>query len=108
MKRAILLFALIATPALAEPLAAPDLLRDCTVPGPAPACTAYLRGALAMYEAVGAEQRELAWFCPRPDIEPTQLRRFFVEWANENRAAVAGPAILAVKAAMQDAFPCSE
>lgn len=108
MKPALLAIALFATPALAEPLSAPDLLRDCTVPGPAPACTAYLRGALAMYEAVGAEQRELAWFCPRPDVDPGELRRFFVEWADDNRTAVAGPAILAVKAVLQDAFPCSE
>lgn len=72
------------------------------------ACLRYLQGAVAMYEAVVAEGKELTWFCAPREAPATLLRQQYLDWAKENPDQAGTDAIQAVKAALTDAFPCQE
>ena len=92
----------------ADPLTGTDLQKSCAAPASAAVCIAYMRGAVAMYEAVAAEAKEVAWFCPPQDGDPAALRKLYLDWAEENPSLLGQPALLAVKAMFQDAFACSD
>jgi hypothetical protein len=100
------LFAFAALPAQEETMTGADLLKMCnSAPN---TCNAYLRGAVAMYEAVVAEAKEVAWFCPPKDGDFTVLRRLYVEWAAENANDLPQPVMVAVEAMLADAYSCSD
>ncbi len=94
--------------ARAETMTAGELQKQCASAAGAAACTAYLRGAVAMYAAVNAEMKELSWFCPPRDGDSSVLRQLYLDWAKENEPAMPGPAMNAVKAVLQDAYECSD
>lgn len=107
--------ALLATPLLllplgvhAETMTAGELQKLCATPPDAAVCTAYLRGAVAMYEAVAGEVKELSWFCPPRDGDTGVLRQLYLDWARDNEATLSGPAMNAVRAVLQDAYQCSD
>jgi hypothetical protein len=63
---------------------------------------------LAMYELAVTESKDLAWFCAPREAPATLLRQQFVEWAKDNGDQLEQEAIVAVRQAMTDAFPCQE
>lgn len=69
-------------------------------------CLRYLQGAVAMYELVVGEAKELSLFCAPREAPSVLLRQQYVEWAKDNADQLNQEAILAVKLAMADAFPC--
>lgn len=71
-------------------------------------CLRYLQGAVAMYEALLSEGKEVSWFCPPREAPATMLRQQFVEYGEQNADDMAQDAIKAVRFAMTDAFPCQE
>ena len=101
-----------AKPAGADTRTGKALLALCEAPESRAAdrasCIGFMRGAIAMYELVGAENKELAWFCPARNGDPLALRQLYVEWAHENPSDVGDTAIAAVRAALADAFSCTE
>ena len=105
---AVVALAAASSTARADQLTGADLQKSCAAPATAAVCIAYMRGAVAMYEAVAAEAKEIAWFCPPQDGDPAALRKLYLDWAEENPAGLGQPALLAVKAMFQDAFACSD
>lgn len=71
-------------------------------------CLRYLQASVAMYEMAVTESKDLAWFCAPREAPSTLLRRQFVEWAKDNGDQLEQDAIVAVRQAMTDAFPCQE
>jgi hypothetical protein len=71
-------------------------------------CLRYLQGAVAMYEAIVNDGKELVWFCAPREAPASLLRQQYLEWAKENPDQAAADAIQAVKLALTDAFPCAE
>ncbi|MFN4312100.1 MAG: Rap1a/Tai family immunity protein [Ferrovibrio sp.] len=69
-------------------------------------CLRYLQGAVALYELVVAEGKELTWFCAPREAPPAMLRQQFVEWARENADQMGNDAVQAVKLALSDSYPC--
>lgn len=72
------------------------------------ACLRYLQGAVAMYEIMVTEGKELTWFCAPREAPASLLRQQYLDWARENPDQAGADAIQAVKAALTDAFPCQE
>jgi hypothetical protein len=71
-------------------------------------CLRYLQAAVAMYEALVGEGKEISWFCAPREAPATLLRQQFVAYAVENTEDMAQDAIKAVRIAFTDAFPCQE
>jgi hypothetical protein len=71
-------------------------------------CLRYLQGAVAMYELMVTEGKELTWFCAPREAPASLLRQQYLDWAKENPDQAGTDAIHAVKLAMSDAFPCQE
>ena len=71
-------------------------------------CLRYLQGAVAMYEIMVSEGKELTWFCTPREAPAAQLRQQYLEWTKENPDQAGVEAIQAVKLALSDAFPCQE
>ncbi|MEK9968423.1 MAG: Rap1a/Tai family immunity protein [Ferrovibrio sp.] len=69
-------------------------------------CQRYLQAAVAMYELIIAEGKELTLFCAPREAPPVLLRQQFVEWAKDNADQMAQDAIQTVRQALADAFPC--
>jgi len=105
---ALALAAVLPSGAGAQPFTGADLQKSCATPATAQVCIAYMRGAVSMYEAVVAEAKDVVWFCPPVDGDPAALRKLYLDWAQENPAGLAQPAMGAVKAMLQDAFACSD
>lgn len=70
-------------------------------------CLRYLQGAVAMYELTVTEAKELSLFCAPREAPAALLRQQYVEWAKENGDQLNHDAILTVKLALADAFPCA-
>lgn len=88
---------------------AKDLLALCEGPDNSArlaGCLRYLQGAVAMYELTVAEAKDLSLFCAPREAPATLLRTQYVEWARDNADQLGQDAILALKLAMTDAFPC--
>lgn len=71
-------------------------------------CQRYLLGAVAMYELIVADGKEMTWFCAPREAPAALLRQQYVEWAKENADQMELDAIQAVRIALSDAFPCQE
>lgn len=69
-------------------------------------CLRYMQAAVAMYELAVTEAKDLTWFCAPREAPPALLRQQFTEWAKENPDQLGQEAILAVRLALVDAFPC--
>jgi hypothetical protein len=69
-------------------------------------CLRYMQAAVAMYEQVVAEAKDVTWFCAPREAPASLLRTQFVEWAKENPDQMGQEAIQAVRQALADAFPC--
>ena len=69
-------------------------------------CLRYMQAAVAMYELAVTEAKDLTWFCAPREAPPVLLRQQFIEWTKENPDQLAQDAILAVRMALIDAFPC--
>lgn len=69
-------------------------------------CLRYMQAAVAMYEQVVAEAKDVTWFCAPREAPASLLRTQFVEWAKENSDQMGQEAIQAVRQALADAFPC--
>ena len=72
------------------------------------ACLRYLQGAVAMYEIMAADGKDITWFCPPREAPAGLFRQQYLEWIRENPDQGGLDAIQAVKAALSDAFPCQE
>lgn len=70
-------------------------------------CLRYLQGAVAMYELTVGEAKELNLFCAPREAPASLLRQQYAEWAKENGDQLTQDAILTVKQALADAFPCA-
>jgi hypothetical protein len=70
-------------------------------------CLRYLQGAVAMYELSVAETKDLSLFCAPREAPASVLRQQYVEWVKENADQLNQEAILTVKLALADAFPCA-
>jgi hypothetical protein len=68
-------------------------------------CLRYLQASVAMYELAAAE-KELTWFCAPREAPAALLRQQFTEWARDNADQMGQDAILVVRQALADAFPC--
>lgn len=71
-------------------------------------CLRYLQGAVAMYEIMVSEGKELTWFCAPREAPAALLRQQYLDWAKETPDQAGIEAIQAVKLALTDAFPCQE
>jgi len=71
-------------------------------------CLRYLQGAVAMYEIMANEGKELTWFCAPREAPAALLRQQYLDWARETPDQAGIDAIQAVKLALSDAFPCQE
>mgnify|MGYP001327150288 FL=1 len=120
---AFLLFAatLIASPVLAQTMSndltppprflAKDLAASCESGEGSPllaGCQRYLQGAVAMYELIVADGKELTWFCAPHEAPAGLLQQQYVEWARDNADQMELDAMQAVRMALADAFPCQE
>ncbi|MEL3891877.1 Rap1a/Tai family immunity protein [Ferrovibrio sp. MS7] len=93
------------------PFLGKDLLALCQAPDASPqrnGCLRYLQAAVAMYEALVGEGKEISWFCAPREAPAATLRQQFVEYGAENADDMAQDAIKAVRMALSDAFPCQE
>lgn len=70
-------------------------------------CLRYLLGAVQMYELSVGEAKELSLFCAPREAPAALLRQQYVEWAKENGDQLGQDAIMTVKLALADAFPCA-
>lgn len=70
-------------------------------------CLRYLLGAVQMYELSVGEAKELNLFCAPREAPASLLRQQYVEWVKENADQLNQDAILTVKLALADAFPCA-
>lgn len=70
-------------------------------------CLRYLQGAVAMYELTVGEAKELSLFCAPREAPASLLRQQYIEWTKENADQLGQDAILTVKLALADAFPCA-
>ena len=69
----------------------------------AEACIAVLKDAVERYRGDDAD-----WFCPPGDGDPRELRRLYLEWAEESPNELPKPRTEAVRSMLADAFPCSD
>ncbi len=69
-------------------------------------CLRYMQAAVAMYELIIADGKEITWFCAPRDAQPALLRQQFVEWMRDNSDQMGVEAIQGVRLALADAFPC--
>ncbi|MBP6819441.1 MAG: hypothetical protein KBC46_09075 [Ferrovibrio sp.] len=93
------------------PFLGKDLLALCQAPDASPqrsGCLRYLQAAVAMYEALVGEGKEISWFCAPREAPAATLRQQFVEYGADNADDMAQDAIKAVRMALSDAFPCQE
>lgn len=123
----ILILMAFAVPALAQTPAAPPAMPAANTPPPPflardlialceaadgtarqTGCLRYLQGAVAMYEIIVNDGKELTWFCAPREAPAALLRLQYVEWAKENADQAGIDAIQSVKLALSDAFPCQE
>ncbi len=71
-------------------------------------CLRYLQAAVAMYEAMVGEGKEISWFCAPREAPAASLRQQFMEYGADNVEDMNQDAIKAVRLALTDAFPCQE
>lgn len=71
-------------------------------------CLRYLQAAVAMYEAMVGEGKEISWFCAPREAPAANLRQQFMEFGADNADDMNQDAIKAVRLALTDAFPCQE
>jgi hypothetical protein len=104
---------LLAPAALAQtaaPASGRALLTLCQSARPAEvrSCAETIRKAADRFQQEIAASGQAPWFCPPEDGDAKALPRLYAEWAADNPDQLDQPAAEAIRAALQEAFPCAE